>query len=179
MDKHERPTPDDINAKQCPHFIFGIVSSPAFFDTLSDSNVDIVIANPVACQSIPRYIWRTWIQILPSINADVLRICKLALEAEADNSNQHSEGGVSIMKRDMTRKMHCDDRALFVLWFWPENKFMCPIWNEQLQKIVPMKEKINARRLKQSLKLTPFQTQDMIDNQKDVPFMKNKPRSVL
>ena len=56
MDKHERPTPDDINAKQCPHFVYGIVSSTAFSDTLSDSNVDIVIANPVACQSIPRYI---------------------------------------------------------------------------------------------------------------------------
>ena len=44
MDKHERPIPDDINTKQSPHFVYGIVSSTTFSDTVSDSNVEIVIA---------------------------------------------------------------------------------------------------------------------------------------
>ena len=102
-------------------------------------------------------------------------MCRLGLEAEADNSNQSSEGGFRVTKSNKMRKLHSQDPGMFLVYVWREMKLQCKQWVEQLETIEQIVGKSNTRMRKRvMMSLTEAQQCDFMEDQSDILFFKKR-----
>jgi hypothetical protein len=131
--------------------------------------------NPVYEQSVSNYLYDEWVKVIPSLTGDIPRLCRLAVDAEVDNSNQMSEASFKMNKQNSLRREYEKNAGTFTMYLWKQDLDGNSLLMNDLEHLPNRVKEHNTRRAKLHFqrKATDHQD-DEIEQSRDIPWGEKK-----
>lgn len=171
-DKKRRPTEDDFRTARSVTWATKTAGSKLKEEHVKGINTDaFMMPNPVLAPSVSSYIYDEWVKVIASLTCDIPRLCRQAVEAEVDNSNQVSEAGFKHMKNNSVRAEYSKNAGTFTMFLWEQDKKACSLFVNDVEHLpIRLGEHFNRRTKRYENALSQDQENDVMEESQDVPF---------
>jgi hypothetical protein len=130
--------------------------------------------NPLMAPSVAGYMYDEWVKVLPSLSADIPRFCRLAIDAEVDNSNQLNEAAFRYWKYNKERQEAELNPGTLKMHWWEQDMASNSMFVNDLDHL---KERVNEHNIRRSNRRDDPMNDAMIDameESRDVPWGEKK-----
>jgi hypothetical protein len=115
-----------------------------------------------------------WIKVLPSLSADIPRLCRLAIDAEVDNSNQLNEAAFRYWKYNTERQEAEQNPGTLTMHWWEQDMASNSMFINDLDHLKERVNEHNARRSKKRNEPINDAVIDAMEESRDVPWGEKK-----
>jgi hypothetical protein len=174
--KQKRPTHEHYQGPRSVTYTTGAMRTKLVKEDIDSlSTPAFSMMNPVYEQSVSNYLYDEWVKVIPSLTGDIPRLCRLAVDAEVDNSNQMSEASFKMNKQNRLRREYEKNAGTFTMYLWKQDLDGNSLLMNDLEHLPNRVKEHNTRRAKLHFqrKATDHQD-DEIEQSRDIPWGEKK-----